>query len=44
MKYSYLLTAKITPDFNSVTFTCRGRATQFSACYTQLLVSDYGLN
>ena len=35
MKYSYLLTAKITPDFKSVTFTCRGRATQFSACYTQ---------
>ena len=40
-----LLTVKITLDVNDyVTCTCRARAAEFSACYTQLLVSDYGLN
>ena len=40
-----LLTVKITLDVNDYgTCTCRTRAAEFSACKTQLLVSDYGLN
>ena len=40
MKYLYLLTAKITPYIDSRIFKSHGKATRFSACFTNPIMAS----